>query len=290
MDNLIITFFAYFIDRYFGEFKFIKHPIIIFGEMIKFFEDKFYKDSIFRGFLLVLFMIGTIGVASFTLQLYLESLPVAINIIFTSLIASVFIAHNMLYNSIKDILYADDKKYALSMLVSRDTHNMDESDIYKASIESYAENLSDGVIAPIFYLLIFNLIGIILYKVVNTMDSMVGYKNLKYEKFGKVAAILDDILNYIPSRLTAILIIILDPKKNIFSFYKDGSKHDSPNAGHPITAMALAIDVRLGGDTYYFKELKHKPYFGNGKKNITQSDVKKALNIFSIKKDFKHEL
>jgi len=165
------------------------------------------------------------------------------------------------------------------MLVSRDTENMTESDIYKASIETYAENLSDGVVAPLFYLLLFNLPGIIIYKTINTMDSMVGYRNKRYEKFGKVAAKLDDILNYIPSRITAVFIMIASKEKKVFAFYKDGKKHESPNAGHPITAMALACGIKLGGDTYYFGKLKEKATFGDGKAKIDSYDLNKALNF-----------
>lgn len=190
-----------------------------------------------------------------------------------------FIAHKMLRDSVADILHVKNKKEALSMLVSRDTQHMSESDIYKAAIETYAENLSDGVIAPLFYLLLFNLPGIIIYKAINTMDSMVGYRNEKYENFGKCAAKLDDIANYIPSRLTALLITALAKQKNIFAFYKDGKKHESPNAGHPITAMALALHVKLGGDTSYFGKIKHKPYFGKGTDEITKEDVQNALKL-----------
>ena len=102
------------------------------------------------------------------------------------------------------------------------------------------------------------------------MDSMVGYRNEKYERFGKVAALLDDVANYIPSRITAIIIMFFSPRKGLFSFYEDGKKHESPNAGHPITAMALALDIRLGGDT---------SYFGKGRKEITSEDVRKALKV-----------
>ena len=170
------------------------------------------------------------------------------------------------------------------MLVSRDTEHMSESDIYKAAIETYAENLSDGVIAPLFYLLLFNLPGIILYKTVNTMDSMVGYRNKRYENYGKAAAIFDDIVNYIPSRITALLIMLISNQKEIFGFYEYGKKHDSPNAGHPITAMALALDIKLGGDTHYFGKLKKKPYFGVGREIITDNDVQNALNLVKISK------
>jgi len=283
MSNILIAIFAYFIDKRFGEFP-VKHPVILIGKMITFFEDNFYKDTILRGILLLIFILFSVGLFSITLHLCLEYLNSFFSIAISSLIASMFIAHRMLYDCVKDILTAKDKKQAISMLVSRDTQDMNESDIYKAAIETYAENLSDGVVAPIFYLILFGLPGIILYKAINTMDSMVGYKNEKYENYGKTAAILDDIANYIPSRITAILIMILSKQKNIFAFYKDGKKHDSPNAGHPITAMALAIGVKLGGDTSYFGKVKHKPKFGEGREVITQNDVKNALNLGKLSK------
>jgi adenosylcobinamide-phosphate synthase len=279
MSNILITLFAYLMDRVFGEFPFKLHPIELIGEWITFFEEKFYKDSVARGFLLVVFILLIVGGLSIALKLYLNLLPAFINIIASSLIASIFIAHKMLRDSVNAVLNADDKKEAIAMLVSRDTQNMSESDVYKAAIETYAENLSDGVVAPLFYLLLFNLPGIIIYKAINTMDSMVGYRNEKYEKYGKAAAILDDIANYIPSRITAMLIMLFAKKQNIFAFYKDGKKHDSPNAGHPITAMALALGVKLGGDTYYFGKLKKKAHFGEGKEEIEASDVTKALAI-----------
>ena len=279
MSNILITIFAYFIDKVFGEFPFKLHPIALIGEWIEFFEEKFYKDSIARGIFLVAFIVLIVGTLSVAVELYLRLLPTFVYIIASSIIASIFIAHRMLYDSVKEILTAEDKRAAISLLVSRDTENMSENDIYKAAIETYAENLSDGVVAPLLYLLLFSLPGIIIYKAINTMDSMVGYRNKRYENYGKAAAILDDIVNYIPSRITAILIMLLSKQKNIFAFYKDGKKHDSPNAGHPITAMALAIDVRLGGDTYYFGELKKKSYFGKGKSEISKEDLQKSLII-----------
>jgi adenosylcobinamide-phosphate synthase len=165
------------------------------------------------------------------------------------------------------------------MLVSRDTADLSESGVNKAAIETYAENLSDGVIAPLFYLLLFGLPGIILYKAVNTLDSMVGYRTERYEKFGKPSARLDDLLNYIPSRLTALLIMFLSGTKPLPGFYENGRLHESPNAGHPITAMALALNLTLGGDTRYFGEMKKKAAFGSGREAITEEDVRSALAI-----------
>ena len=227
-----------------------------------------------------MFVLGVVSFLSLSLSMYLLHLHPLLTIVISSFIASMFIAHKMLRDSVTDILHVKNKKKAIAMLVSRDTNDMSESDIYKAAIETYAENLSDGVIAPLFYLLLFNLPGIIVYKAINTMDSMVGYRNEKYEKFGKCAARLDDIANFIPSRLTALLIMFLAKEKNLFAFYEDGKKHESPNAGHPITAMALALHLKLGGDTSYFGKIKHKAHFGKGRDTITKKDVQNALKLF----------
>ncbi|MGB5964936.1 MAG: adenosylcobinamide-phosphate synthase CbiB [Sulfurimonadaceae bacterium] len=281
MSNLLIAFFAYLIDRLFGEFTFIRHPIIIIGQIISWFEHKFYQDSVLRGLFLVLFTLGTVALLTFTLTTLLALLPAPLQYLFSALIASMFLAHRMLYESVLAVITSEEPKERLKMLVSRDTEALSESEVNKAAIETYAENLSDGVIAPLLYLLLFGLSGIILYKAVNTLDSMVGYRTPRFENFGKAAARLDDLLNYIPSRLTALLIMALSRTKPLLGFYKNGSQHESPNAGHPITAMALALNVTLGGDTYYFGECKKKPYFGRGKMTITKEDVQKALRFKS---------
>ena len=279
MTNIFVTFFAYLLDKFFGEFKFIKHPVIYIGEMITFFEERYYKKDVLHGLYLVLFMLISVGFISLTLQEFLSYWNPLFEIMISAFIASMFIAYSMLYNSVKEVLTSKNKQQSISMLVSRDTEDLSDSDVYKAAIETYAENLSDGVIAPMFYLLLFFLFWIILYKTINTMDSMVGYKNAKYEKYGKVAAKLDDVANYIPARLTAVLIMFIAKEKDVFAFYKDGKKHESPNAGHPITAMALALGIKLGGNTSYFGKMKRKPVFGKGRKVITEDDVKNALAL-----------
>lgn len=274
---LDIVLFAYFIDAVFSEFekiKYLKHPIIYIGDYINWFQKYYYKDSILRGSILTISLILVVFIISFLLSLI-------DNILFQALLASFTISSKMLYESVKNILDSDKPKKAVSMLVSRDTQNMTQSDINKASIETYAENLSDGVIAPMFYLLIFGLWGAFIYKAINTLDSMVGYRNEKYEKFGKFSAKLDDIVNYIPSRITAILIAVLFKSKYALkNFYKFGKLHESPNAGHPISAMALSVNIKLGGATSYFGKIKNKPFFGEGKENIEKKDV---LNVLAFK-------
>ena len=135
------------------------------------------------------------------------------------------------------------------------------------------------MIAPLLYLLLFGLPGIAIYKAINTLDSMVAYKTERYFYFGKVAAWLDDVANYIPARLTALMIVLVAPKKqaSLRCLFKDGNKLESPNAGYPIAAMAGALGVALGGDAYYHGQLKHKPTLGVSVYSINSAIVRQSL-------------
>ena len=274
-----ITLVAYLTDKYFGEFNTLRHPVMIMGDYIKWFETLFYKDSVLRGTLLTLSLTFMVGGTAYATQWLVETyiqIPL-LQISILGLIASTTIAAHMLYHAVQEILTTPQN---IAHLVSRDTQLLSSSDIHKAAIETYAENLSDGVIAPLFYLLLFGLTGAFVYKAINTLDSMVGYRNERYEKFGKFSAKLDDVVNYIPSRLTALLIaLLMGSKKALLEFYSYGKKHDSPNAGHPISAMALAIGVKLGGDTVYFEKVKKKAFFGEGKERISVEDIERALKF-----------
>ncbi len=263
---------AYIIDSIFGEFKNIKHPIILIGDYIKFFEQKFYEDNRFRGMILTLTLIFVVWVISHTFTLIFHDIILGI-------FASMFLAHKMLHDSVNEAIFSKDKRKKLSYLVSRDTKNLTESEMNKALIETYGENLSDGVIAPLFYLIIFGFEGIVVYKAINTLDSMVGYKNQRYLNYGYFSAKLDDIVNLIPSRLTAIMIMIIGQNFEFKKLYNQAKKHQSPNAGYPITAIAMINNLSLGGDTSYHGKMVKKPYFGNGKKNILGEDVTRVLRI-----------
>jgi adenosylcobinamide-phosphate synthase len=156
---------------------------------------------------------------------------------------------------------------------------MTDNDIYKAALETWAENLSDGVIAPIFYLSLFGLSGLAIYKAINTMDSMIGYKTPRYFYFGKIAARLDDAANYIPARLTALLIVLIasDKRRAWQCVKQDGYKLESPNAGYPIAAMAGALGIALGGDAVYHGVVKHKPQLGVALQAVTADTLSQAL-------------
>jgi adenosylcobinamide-phosphate synthase len=233
------------------------------GDMIKWFEKNFYKDSKVRGAILTLSVVGSVFLVTFFIESFIT------NTIVLAILASTTISSKMLYDEVKKVLKEPQN---IKYLVSRDTKELSQSDIYKASIETYAENLSDGVVAPLFYLLLFGLKGAFVYKAINTLDSMVGYKTKRYKNFGYFSAKLDDLANFFPSKITAIM--IGGDIKKIFSCARF---HESPNAGYPICAMAYKVGVKLGGDTKYFGKVKKKPDFGEGRERIEKNDVLKAL-------------
>jgi adenosylcobinamide-phosphate synthase len=269
---------AYLVDMVFGEFR-CKHPVVWMGEFISGFEKRFYHDQILPGALLVISLVVLTLLISNSLVYLCEWLPDELSLVILALFASTGLAMNMLHASVTGILTAEQPKQALSFLVSRDTDTMTETEIYKAALETWAENLSDGVIAPLFYLLWFGLPGIAVYKAINTMDSMIAYKTGRYFYFGKMAAIVDDIANFLPARLTALLIVLLAKDKRFAwqCLWRDGNKLESPNAGFPIAAMAGALGVALGGDAHYHGQLKHKPVLGVPVNPINKTVLAQAL-------------
>ena len=268
---ITLTLVAYLIDRVYGEFKFIRHPVVFMGDFIKLYEKKFYKDTVFSGFFLTFSLLFVVFIISYMITYFIS------NVYILAIIASTGIASKMLYESVKDIVKNPEN---IKYLVSRDTQELSPSDINKAAIETYSENFSDGIVAPLFYLFCFGVVGLFLYKAINTLDSMVGYRNERYEKFGKCSAILDDIVNYIPSRLTALFIALLFWKiKLLKKIFQNGKLHESPNAGYPISAMGYSIKVKLGGDTSYFGKIKQKASFGEGSGEISTKDIINSLKL-----------
>ena len=273
-----LALLAYLIDGWLGELP-GKHPVMWMGDYITVFEKKFYANRIMPGALLVLSLLVLTGLISLALVYLCRLLPEQLSLLGLAILASTGIAMHLLHKSVADILISEQPKQAIAYLVSRDTESMTESDIYKAALETWAENLSDGVIAPLLYLLLFGLPGIAVYKAINTLDSMVAYKKDRYFYFGKVAAWLDDVANFIPARLTALMIVMVAPNKlaALQSMMRDGNKLESPNAGYPIAAMAGALGVALGGDASYHGQLKHKPTLGMPIYELNAAIVRQAL-------------
>ena len=174
---------------------------------------------------------------------------------------------------------------AVSMIVGRDTECLDEEGVAKAAIETVAENASDGVIAPMLYLALFGPVGGFFYKAVNTMDSMVGYKNDRYLHFGRAAAKLDDLVNLIPSRLAALLLIVsayllrYDGKNAYRIWRRDRRNHKSPNSAQTESACAGALGLRLAGDAWYFGKLVPKPYIGDEIRPIEPQDIRRVNRL-----------
>jgi adenosylcobinamide-phosphate synthase len=279
---------SFLLDRMVGEFRRIPHPVVWMGKYITTFEKHFYKDSVFSGALLVMTLLFA---TYFVVELFETSVTffwgesILSDILFI-IAGSTTVATKMLYESVSHV--ADDPA-SVRMLVSRDTHNLSDAQRYKAAVESYAENLGDGVIAPLFYMLFFGLKGAFIYKAVNTLDSMVGYRTPRYVRFGRFAARLDDAANYLPARITALMIYVLAPRqrnKADFSWrdiVRQAAGHASPNAGYPIAAAALSFGVTLGGPTRYFGKRVQKPYFGPAFKTnpppITREDLLRVIGI-----------
>ncbi len=176
----------------------------------------------------------------------------------------------------------------VSYIVGRDTQYLDNKGITKAAVETVAENTSDGVIAPLFYMLIFGAVGGCVYKAVNTLDSMLGYRDEKYMYIGRIPARLDDVLNFIPSRISALLMIIssfilgYDCKNAVRIFKRDRYKHKSPNSAQTESVCAGALDIQLSGDAYYFGKLCKKPFIGDSIREIEPKDIVRANRMLYV--------
>lgn len=179
-------------------------------------------------------------------------------------------------------------RYAVSMIVGRDTSNLTKEGVIKATVETVAENTSDGIIAPFFYMLIGGIPLGFLYKSINTMDSMVGYKNDKYINFGRFAAKTDDVANFVPSRISGVFMILASyvggfNGKNAFRiFIRDRKKHASPNAGNTESVMAGALGVQLAGNAVYFDKLYEKPYIGDFLRPVEIKDIERSAKIMFL--------
>ncbi len=178
----------------------------------------------------------------------------------------------------------EEARNRLSYIVGRDTKNLTEEEIIRADIETVAENTADGVVAPLFYIMLFGASGGLMYKMVNTMDSMLGYKNEKYIDLGFFPAKIDDVFNYIPARITGVLMCLssifrFDTKTGFKIMIRDRKNHKSPNAAFPEGAVAGLLNIQLGGNNYYFGKIVEKPTIGDRTKRIEIDDIKKTIEI-----------
>ena len=292
---------AIVLDMVMGEPAFLwsrlPHPVVLFGKAISLIEAKGNRRQ-YRGRQRRLFGLGAIMIwillaifIGLVLAYLLSLLPVVIHFIIETIIVGILLAGRSLYDHIKAVktpLMAGDitsARDALSMIVGRDTTRLNKSEIARAAIETGAENLSDGVIAPALWYLIGGLPLLLAYKMINTADSMVGYKSSRYYAFGWGSAIIDDIVNFFPARLSALLIITTALIKGrapaaYEAMRDDADKHASPNAGYPESAMAGALDIRLGGPRQYHGKWLDLPAMNaRGREDVDGHDIDESLTI-----------
>jgi len=294
---MILLVIGYILDLIIGDPHGFPHPIRLIGNMINLVEKKLRtkcknKDDERRsGFILWFIVVGTSSVVPFLIIF----IALKINIIFAIIVESIMCYYILATKSLKDesmkVYYAlkknnieDARKY-LSYIVGRDTENLNESSIAKGAVETVAENTSDGVIAPILFILIGGAPLGFMYKAINTLDSMVGYKNEKYIDFGRFSALADDVANYIPSRISAYLMILASmilgmDYKNAYKIYKrDRYNHLSPNSAQTESVCAGALNISLGGGNYYGGVLVKKQTIGDDDRLIEVGDIKKANDL-----------
>jgi len=289
IDFIYIVSIAFILDTIFGDPRSLPHLIVGYGNSISFFEKKFnignYK--FIKGAIVALILVGVTFLVPYTIIRFLYdynyriiAITLSITMLFycianRTLIKEGYAVFNALH---KDGLIAGRKR--LSWIVGRETDKLNAQQIRIATFETMSENLSDGVIAPLFYFLILGIPGVMTYKMINTLDSMVGYKNERYLQFGKFAAKLDDVVNYIPARITAILILVVELKyKGLMFLVQEGKKHSSPNAGYPEAALAYVLNCQFGGPNYYHGKLVEKPFIGYHKREIKHKEISKVSNI-----------
>ena len=286
---------GWFLDLLIGDPAWLPHPVVGFGKMIAFGEHHLNKGSYrkLKGALMaIIYITGVFVIAWFLRNMLSSHLSPLATHLFDVVVIFYCLAGTTLIREVRQVFLAvdrslDEGRKQVARIVGRDTSELSAQEVRTAALETLAENLSDGVIAPLFWFAILGVPGMLAYKMVNTLDSMIGYKTDRYRDFGCWAAHIDDIANYIPARLTALLMILFPPKLggikgglNRLKFvYKYGRNHASPNSGYPEAALAGILNCRFGGPHYYFGKLFDKPFIGTNDRPLTTDDMKKAVLI-----------
>lgn len=293
MSRVFSLLAGWLLDLLLGDPAWLPHPVVGFGKLIAAGEKRWNKGEKRRrkGALLSLFLV----LASFGITLalliglrnlgemsgcgvWLERFAEAILIFYC-------LAGTTLIREVREVFRAVDRsleegRTQVARIVGRDTARLSAQEIRTAALETLAENLNDGVIAPLFWLALLGVPGMVAYKMINTLDSMIGYRNERYRDFGRFAARLDDAAGWIPARLTAFLMLLVSGRlRRIAWVHENGGKHLSPNSGHPEAALAAILDCRFGGPHDYFGEEVWKPYIGENDRQLTTADMQRAVRV-----------
>ncbi|MBO5407531.1 MAG: cobalamin biosynthesis protein CobD [Bacteroidales bacterium] len=289
---------GWLLDRFFGDPANLPHPIVWFGKAIAALEKRFNCGTGRRvkGALVAIALVALVFGASWLLIHYAFRFSYGLGLALSIIGVFFCLAGKTLSDEVRMVFEAVDEslekgRTQVGRIVGRDTSELSAQEIRTAALETLAENLSDGVVAPLFWCALLGVPGMLAYKMVNTLDSMIGYRNERYREFGCFAARLDDVANWIPARITALLMALVAPKRDsqgrktrsfgeLLRFIRRyGSQHLSPNSGYPEAALAGILDCRFGGPHNYFGEEVYKPYIGENHKDFTTADMETALQV-----------
>ena len=295
--SIIALLCGWLLDLLFGDPAWLPHPIVAFGKWISFWEHRLNHGRC-RKLKGALFSLVTIALVCFLTALINYTLYIVhytLFIAFNAVMIFFCLAGTTLIREVRDVFFAldrslDEGRRQVARIVGRDTSELSAQEVRTAALETLAENLSDGVVAPLFWFALHGVPGMLTSKMINTLDSMIGYRTARYRDFGCWAAHMDDVANYIPARLTALLMIISDQLRtlfrtrvDLFSFVKKyAHSHASPNSGYPESALAGILNCRFGGPHHYFGELIEKPYIGDNDRTLTSADMRTAICINRI--------
>ena len=280
----ISLWLAWMLDLCLGDPAGWPHPVVGFGRLIARGERVLNRgrQRRLKGGLMALALVGgTYGVTA----IVLGWVPAVVKWPLCAVLIFYCLAGTTLIREVKEVFRAVDRsleegRRQVARIVGRDTTQLTAQEVRTAALETLAENLSDGVIAPLFWYALLGVPGMLAYKMVNTLDSMIGYRNRRYLHFGCVAARLDDVANYVPARLTALLMVVVSGKIGLLSFaWKYGRRHASPNSGYPEAALAGILDCRFGGPHDYFGQEVWKPFIGHNDRLLTTRDMQLAVRI-----------
>ena len=276
---------GWLLDFIFGDPSRLPHPIVWFGKMISWGEHRLNSGThrMAKGALMAVAFILLVFFAVWSLKRLIPNL--VLWLILDTVIIFYCLAGTTLIREVREVFLAldrslDEGRRQVARIVGRDTSQLSAQEVRTAALETLAENLSDGVIAPLFWLALLGTPGMLAYKMVNTLDSMIGYRTERYKDFGCWAARIDDVANYIPARLTALLMVIASGRLSLLKFvWQNGRRHASPNSGYPEAALAGILNCRFGGPHIYFGELFDKPYIGTNDRELTTRDMHIAVAI-----------
>lgn len=276
---------GWLLDLFLGDPSWLPHPVVWFGKMISFGEHRLNKGlyRMAKGAVMAIALILMVFFVVWGLKRLIPNM--VLWLVLDTIIIFYCLAGTTLIREVREVFLAldrslDEGRKQVARIVGRDTSGLSAQEVRTAALETLAENLNDGVIAPLFWFALLGTPGMMAYKMVNTLDSMVGYRTERYKDYGCWAARIDDVAGFVPARLTALLMVIASGRWSLVKFVlKNGHLHASPNSGYPEAALAGILDCRFGGPHYYYGELFDKPYIGTNDRPLTTADMRTATRI-----------